>query len=78
MTLREVFSPFIRLKYLYLFFLLLVALYLQCCVQALSSCSKWGLLSGYGTRASHCHGFSCCSAQAPGHMDFSGCSIGVQ
>ena len=34
--------------------------------RAFSSCSEWGLLSSCGTRASHCGGFSCCGAQAPG------------
>ena len=33
-----------------------------------------GLLSSYGVLASHCSGFSCCRAQALGHMGFSSCS----
>lgn len=31
-----------------------------------SSCSKWGLLSSYSARASHCGGFSGCRARALG------------
>ena len=31
-----------------------------------SSCSKWGLLSSCGVRASHCRGSSCCGARALG------------
>ena len=33
-----------------------------------SSCGGWGLLSSCGVRASHCRGFSCCRARAPGHV----------
>ena len=35
---------------------------LHCYVQALFSCSEWGLLSSCGVRASHCGRFSCCRA----------------
>ena len=49
---------------LFLFIYLLAVLGLQCCMQAFSSCSKWGLLSGYNAWASHCSGFSPCRAQA--------------
>ena len=38
-------------------------------VQAFSSCGAW---------ASHCCGFSCCQAQALGHMGFSTCSTWAQ
>jgi len=31
-----------------------------------SSCGKWGLLSGFGTWASHCSSVPCCGAQALG------------
>ena len=41
---------------------------LHCCMQAFSSCSKWGLLSSCCAQASHCGGFSCCRAQALGVM----------
>ena len=45
---------------------ILVALGLWCCVWAFPSCSEWGLLSSCGVQASHCGGFSCCRAWAPG------------
>ena len=32
-----------------------------------SICGEWGLLSGSGSRASHCSGFSFCGALALGH-----------
>ena len=50
-------------------YLFLAALSLCCCSQAFSSCSKQGLLStlsSCGAQASHCCGFSCWGAQAPG------------
>ena len=31
-------------------------------MQALSSCSEWGLLSSCPVQASYCSGFSCCEA----------------
>jgi len=37
-----------------------------------SSCGEQGLLSSCGTRASYCSGFSCCEAQALGHVSLSG------
>ena len=37
-----------------------------------SSCGERGLLSSCGTRASYCSGFSCCEAQALGHVNLSG------
>ena len=69
---------FQRLQSLYLtsFYLFLVALGLCCCAQAFFSCSKQGLLSSFGARASHCGGFSCCSTRALGCLDFSGCHMG--
>ena len=36
------------------------------------SCSQWGLLSSCSAQASHCAGFSCCWAWAPGHAGSSG------
>ena len=39
----------------------------------LSSCSNWWLLSSCGAQASHCGDFSCCRAQALGHVGFSSC-----
>ena len=45
--------------------LFLVALGLHCCVKLVSSCGKWGLLSGCGLRASHCSGSSCHGTWAP-------------
>ena len=50
-------------KFIYLF---LVSLGLHCCARAFSNCSEQGLLSSYSVQASHCSGFSCCSAWAPG------------
>ena len=38
---------------------------------ALSSCGRWGLLSGRGGWASQCRGFSCCGAQAIDSWDMS-------
>ena len=37
----------------------------HCCLQAFSSCSEQGLLSGCGAQTSHCSGFYCCGAPAP-------------
>ena len=45
--------------------------------RASSSCSQQGLLSGRGTRASHCSGFSYCCAQALGPLGFSSCGSWV-
>ena len=58
---------------LFLFIYLLAVLGLQCCMQAFSSCSKWGLLSGYNAWASHCSGFTCCGAWTLEGMGFSSC-----
>ena len=50
-------------KYLFL----LTALGLCCCARlSLVAASGWELSSG-GEWASHCNGFSCCRARAPGH-----------
>ena len=38
-----------------------------------SSCGEHELLSGCRTWDSHCGGFSCCSARAPGHPGCSSC-----
>ena len=48
--------------------LLLAVLRLHCCAQASSSCSESGPLSSSGVWASYYSGFSCCRAQASGHM----------
>ena len=37
------------------------------------NCREWTLLSSCGAWASHCGGFSCWGAQAPGCMSFSSC-----
>ena len=50
-------------KFIYLF---LAALGLRCCTQAFSSCGQVGATLCCGVRASHCSGFSCCTARAPG------------
>ena len=49
-------------------YLLSATLGLHCCMQAFSSCSKWGLLSSCCAQASRCGGFSCVRAQALGVM----------
>ena len=49
-------------------------LHLFICGCAESSCGDRGLLSRCGSRASHCRGFPCCGAQAPGGSAFSSCS----
>ena len=43
-----------------------------------SSCDEQMLLSSCGAQASHCTGFSCFGAGAPGHMAFSSCSTWAQ
>ena len=48
-----------------------------CCL-AVSSCGEWGLFCRCGAQASHCDGFSCRRAQAPGHAGFSSCGTRVQ
>ena len=48
-----------------IFFFLLAALGLSCCMQAFSSWGEWGLLSSCA-RASHCYDSSCCRAQGLG------------
>ena len=53
--------------------LFLAVLGLCCCSPAVSSGRERGLLSRCSARASHCGGFSCCRAGAPGHSDFSSC-----
>ena len=54
--------------YLTFIYLFLATVGLCCYTWAFSSCSKQGLLSSCGARASHCGGFSCCGAQALGHV----------
>ena len=51
---------------LFKIYLLLIALGLCCCAQALSSCGSW---------ASHCGGFSPCGVQALGLQGFSSCGL---
>ena len=43
-----------------------------------SGCGAVGLHSGRSAQASHCRGFSCCTAQAPGHRGFSSCRTWAQ
>ena len=43
-----------------------------------SSCGKWGPLSRCSEQASHCSGFSCCSAWVLGHTGFSSCAMRAQ
>ena len=51
---------------IHLCILFLAVLGLHCCMPAFSSCSEQGLLSSYGTWASHYGGFSCYRVQALG------------
>ena len=44
----------------------MAAMSLCCCMQASSSCGKWGLLSSCGAHGSRCGSFSC-GSQALGH-----------
>ena len=62
--------PFRIFKNDYLFGVVLGFL---CCVQTFSVCREWGLLSSCGVWASPCCGFSCCRAQAPGHLGLKSC-----
>ena len=62
------------LKGLFLFILIILSIF-GCAGSSLlcrlfSSCGKQGLLSSCGVQASHCSGFSCCGARAPGHLGF--------
>ena len=54
--------------------LFLIVLGPHCCVQIFSSYGEQGLLSSCGAQASHCGGFSCCTAWALGHVGCSGCN----
>ena len=60
---RDKYGPNNVFIYLNLF---LAVLGFGCCARAFSRCSKQGLLSHCGARASHCSSFSCCRAQALG------------
>ena len=51
---------------------------LHCYVWTFSPVSKWGLLSSCSVKVSHCGGFSCCRAWAPGRVGFSSCSLRAQ
>ena len=52
--------------YSLLTYIFLAALGRRCCRGLFSGCGEWGLLSSCGAQASHCGGFSCCTAQAVG------------
>ena len=58
-------------RFMYLF--ILAVLGLPCYAWACCGCSKWGLPSRCGARASHCSGFSCWVARAPGCVVFNSC-----
>ena len=67
-TYSEMHETFFNLTVFCVFFkicLFLAVLGLRCCVQALSSCSEWGLFSSCRVWASQCGGLSC------GSTDFS-------
>ena len=49
--------------FFFIFYLFMAEVGLNCCMWALSSCSKWGLLSSCCMRASHCGEVSCCGAE---------------
>ena len=55
-------------RFLYNFIYLLAALCFCCCVWAVSSCCKRGLLSSWGPQPSHYGGFSYCRGWALGLM----------
>ena len=49
-----------------------------CCSVGFPGCSEQGLLSSWGTQASHCGGFSCCGSWALGQAGFSSCGVWAQ
>ena len=57
-----------KIHYWFFFTLLLAVLGLGCCMQALSSCGGWGLLSSRHAQAS-------CRARGLGHAGLSSCSL---
>ena len=61
-------------KIIYLFIMALLGLH--CCVNFSRVAASWGY--SHGAQASHCSGFSCCSAQALRRAGFSSCSICAQ
>ena len=63
---------------IYFMCLLSAALCLHYCVRAFFSCEDWALLSSCGVQPSHCGGFSCPGAWAPGHTGVSGCRTWAQ
>ena len=48
---------------------------LHCCAGFSLAVATGVTLSGCSARASHCCGFSCCRAQAVGHVAFNSCSM---
>ena len=58
---QEVLSSFFVVVYLFL-----AMLGLHCCAQAFSACGEPGLLPSCSAQASHCGGFLCRGARAPG------------
>ena len=40
--------------------------------------ASWAYSLTYDAQASHCGGFSCCGAEAPGGAGFSSCGTGIQ
>lgn len=78
-VMSKVFLNLYRLTFLKILFLFGCAgSSLLCRLFFLSSCGKWGLLSSYSARASHCCGFFCCRAYALGHVGFSSFSSWAQ
>ena len=67
-----------RLGFLFLKIYLFIYLWVCCVFNVMcglfSSCSRWGLLSSHGVRASHCGGFSC-GTQVLGLEGFGSCSF---
>ena len=62
------FGPFFLMKvHLFIYLFILTTLGLHCCPRSFSSCGEHRLLSRFGAWASHCSGFSCYRARAPGY-----------
>ena len=53
--------------HLFIYLFILTTLGFHCCPRSFSSCGEHRLLSRFGAWASHCSGFSCYRARAPGY-----------
>ena len=59
------------------FYSFMAVLTLHCCAQTFASWEEQRLLSRCDMQASHSGKFSCCGAQALGHMGFNSCGLQV-